>query len=115
MNIVGGVLCRQNLEGEQVYRVYLPQMIDFAVDVEGRGVILTEEGIHILDKDGKEAVFLPAEDYCEDGKGIREELFTDSEGRVYYSRIKYCYLYSKRMTFEKGIEDIKTTKGKKST
>jgi len=83
----GGVLCRQNLEGEQSYQVYLPEMLDFAVDVEGRGMVLTGEGIRVLDQSGSQIGFLSTEAFQADEKRAREELFTDSEGRVYYNVI----------------------------
>lgn len=85
MNIAGGVLCRQNSAGEQINRVYLPEIQDYAMDTEGRGMVLTQEGIRILDWDGNYAGFVSTEEFHCDEKGLREELFADSEGRTYYS------------------------------
>lgn len=84
---VGGVLCRQNAEGKQIYRVYIPEMLDLAVDTEGRGIVLTGEGIRILDGDGNQKEFLSTEECRTGGKILREELFTDSEGRIYYTYV----------------------------
>lgn len=93
----GGVLCRQNQEGEWAYQVYLPELLDFAVDAEGRGMILTQEGIQVLDQDGNQTGFVSTEAYHMDDKKAQENLFTDSEGRVYYSIRNANYI---RTTYE---------------
>ena len=83
----GGVLCQQDPEGNQVYKVYVPEMLDFAVDSERRGMVLTEEGIRIMDGEGNQTGFVSTEEYHADCKISKEELFTDSEGRVYYTYV----------------------------
>ncbi len=84
---VGGVLCRQNPDGEQAYKVYVTGMLDVAIDAEGRGIALTGEGIRIMDGEGNQTAFLSTEEYHVGGKISKEELFTDSEGRVYYTYV----------------------------
>jgi len=97
METMGGVLCRQSAEGEQIYQVYLPEVLDFAVDAQGRGIVLTGKGIEVLDQDGNQISFLSTEGYRQEEKGVRDKLFTDSENRVYYSTVNARYV---RTTFE---------------
>lgn len=85
MDYVGGVLCRQNPEGGQASRVYMPEMLDVAVDVQGRVFVLTGEGILVLDRDGNQMMTISTDAYQTETEPYKEELFTDSEGRIYYT------------------------------
>lgn len=85
MDTVGGVLYRQAPEGGPAFRVYLPQMLDFAVDAEGRVLVLTKEEILVLDRNGNRMGEIPTDGYHTGGKPSDQGLFTDSEGKVYYT------------------------------
>lgn len=80
----GGILCKQNEEGEVLYRRYQPDAAGLAADGEGRLYVLTDGKIEILDSEGKLSASISTEEYQEWGKGFPGELFEDTEGRVYY-------------------------------
>lgn len=97
MEEAGGVLCRQTPEGERAFGLYLPEMLDFAVDGQGRVFVLMWDEIRVLDREGNRTGAISTEGYHMDGRPPQEELFVDSEGRIYYSMLNKKYV---RATYE---------------
>lgn len=87
MNTAGGVLYRQTPEGGRAFRLYLPDMLDFAVDAGDRVLVLTRDEILVLDRNGNRTGEIPTDGYHMGGKPMEQGLFTDSEGRVYYTML----------------------------
>lgn len=104
MNHCGGVLCRQNPEGERVFRMYLPDVQGLVVDAEDRLFVLTGEELQILDPNGNRLGTIPTEGYHMGGESHGEELFADSEGRIYYSVLNQTHTRSTyQVTGEAGF------------
>lgn len=105
MNPAGGVLCGQSGEGSRLFCLYLSQMLDFAVDAGGRVMVLTGDGIQVLDREGRRMGEISTTGYHMAGKPAGEELFADSEGRIYYSMWDEGYV---RTTYRMvGEEDFR--------
>ncbi len=83
MEVLGELLCRRTAEGELSYWKYLPKIRNIAVDGQGRVCVLAEKDILVYDKEGNRASSVSVE-ACQSGSSGLEELFMDSEGRVYY-------------------------------
>ncbi len=93
---VGGILCRQNSEGTLLYRIYLPELLDFTADTKGNIFALTQDAIQVLDPDGTSLGTIATEASNMLNEGM-QDLFSDSESRIYYTFVDKQY---KRTTYE---------------
>ncbi len=97
MENCGGVLCRQTPEGEQAFKLYMPEVLALAVNGDGKLFVLTGNEIQVLDRDGNRLGAVSTEGYHTDGKPPKEDLFADSEGRIYYTVLNKTHV---RTTYE---------------
>lgn len=81
---MGGILCKQDKEGGQLYQVYFPDMESMAIDGAGRAYILAGDNIDVMDEEGNWLSRISIGNYNALDANSVGELFGDSEGRVYY-------------------------------
>lgn len=96
----GYILCSQNEDGQQGYKAFWQEIEDLAVDGEGNVYVLSSEGICIVDSEGRKAGVVSLDGYQAGGNVLRQELFGDLEGHVYYS--SYSNLERKSFEISKG-------------
>jgi len=105
MENAGVLLCRRTVGGELSYWKYLPGAAGLAVDAEGRACVLSEGKILVFDAEGNQVRSVSVEAYQDGAGGDFEELFMDSEGRVYYCVRGKNYMWRSLELTEEGLQD----------
>jgi len=81
---VGNALKCIGGNGEIIYQLFYPDMIDFALYGDMGVCILGDGRIYVVDGEGAQIGEVSTEHCREDSKSQEERLFRDAEGRIYY-------------------------------